>query len=56
MSTIGRLLQIAGLVLLPVSMILEFQSAIGAGQMLLFLVSGVSAFYIGRILEGYAKQ
>jgi F0F1-type ATP synthase membrane subunit a len=56
MASIGRLLQIVGLVLPPLSIILELQGAIRSGQMLIALVAAVSAFWIGRILEGYARQ
>jgi hypothetical protein len=55
MAGIGRLMQIGGLVLPPLSIILELQGAINAGQMLLMLVAAVSMFWIGRILEGYSR-
>ncbi|HTQ37509.1 MAG TPA: hypothetical protein VMJ32_00685 [Pirellulales bacterium] len=56
MASFGRLLQIVGLVLPPLSIVLQLQGAITLGQMLLMLVAAVSAFWIGRILEGYARQ
>ncbi|HZZ29651.1 MAG TPA: hypothetical protein VFE46_16760 [Pirellulales bacterium] len=56
MASIGRLLQIVGLVLPPASIVLQLQGTISLGQMLLMLVSSVSAFWIGRILEGYGWQ
>jgi len=59
MKTIGRWLQITGLVVLPLALILELAGQLGrsAGisQMVWMLVFGVSAFYLGRILEGYAR-
>jgi len=55
MRLIGRSLQIFGLVALPVSMVLQLQNSIGAGPMLLLMVFGAAAFYLGRILEGYGQ-
>jgi F0F1-type ATP synthase membrane subunit a len=56
MASLGRALQILGLVLPPLSIVLQLQSAITAGQMLLMLVAAVSAFWLGRIVEGYARH
>lgn len=56
MASLGRLLQIVGLVLPPLSIVLQLQGAITLGQMLIVLVGAVLAFWIGRIVEGYAKQ
>jgi F0F1-type ATP synthase membrane subunit a len=56
MASLGRLLQIVGLVLPPLSIILQLQGAITLGQMLTMLVAAVSAFWIGRIVEGYARR
>jgi hypothetical protein len=59
MRRIGRLLQVAGLVLLPVSMALEMSGAggemFGTREMLVMLLFGVAAFYFGRIIEGYSR-
>jgi hypothetical protein len=54
MALFGRLMQIAGLVLLPLAIILQLQNAITSGQELTFLVAGAAAFWIGRIVEGYS--
>ena len=58
MKTIGKSLQVIGLVLLPVAMILEISNGLGrsfgVSQMVILLVFGVAVFYIGRIMEGYA--
>jgi hypothetical protein len=56
MASFGRLLQIVGLVLPPLSIFLQLEGAVSLGQMLLLLVAAVSAFWIGRILEGYARR
>jgi putative effector of murein hydrolase LrgA (UPF0299 family) len=63
MRTLGKLLQVAGLVLLPVSMMMQIttssRAATGAGftvsTMLLMMVLGVAIFAMGRLLEGYAR-
>lgn len=55
MAGLGRLMQIVGLVLPPLSIVLQLQGAITLGQMLTMLVAAVSAFWIGRIIEGYAR-
>jgi len=63
MRTLGKLLQVIGLVILPVSMMLQIttgsRAATGAGftvsTMLVMMVFGVVIFAIGRFMEGYAK-
>lgn len=59
MSTLGRLLQILGLTLLPLAIILEISGTLGrnsVADMLLMLIFGAAAFYLGRYLEGYARS
>lgn len=58
MKALGRLLQIGGLVLLPVAMLLELSGQLGrrgVAELLLMLVAGAAAFGLGRLLEGYAR-
>jgi len=62
MRTLGKLLQVAGLVLLPFAMVMQLTSGIRAptgnvsvSAMLLLMVFGAAAFGLGRILEGFAK-
>ena len=55
MHTLGRLLQIVGLTLPPLSIMLQLSNAIGLGPMLTMLVASISMFYLGRIIEGYAR-
>jgi hypothetical protein len=63
MGTFGKLLQVAGLVLLPVSMMMQLtggvRAATGGGftvsAMLLLMVLGVCLFSVGRIVEGYGR-
>jgi hypothetical protein len=56
MATVGRLMQIVGLVVPPLAIVLQLQNAITAGRMLILLVASVCIFGIGRIVEGYARQ
>ena len=47
------------MVLLPLSMVMQMSNLlgrqIGLDQMLIMLVAGVAAFYLGRLIEGYAR-
>ena len=54
LSSVGRLLQTAALVALPVSMVVQLAGGITLKEMLVLMVAGVSAFWLGRIIEGYA--
>jgi hypothetical protein len=58
MKAIGRLLQILGLILLPLAVLFElindFGFPFGLRDMLVMLVFGAAAFYLGRLMEGYA--
>ncbi|REJ68591.1 MAG: hypothetical protein DWQ31_07470 [Planctomycetota bacterium] len=60
MRALGRSLQIAGLLLLPLSMIMQLTNVLGRtihlSEMVIMLVAGVTAFYLGRLLEGYASS
>ncbi len=55
MASIGRLLQISGLIVPLVAIILQLEQAINVKSMLLLLVMGVATFYLGRIIEGYSR-
>ena len=58
MKSLGKLLQVGGLVLLPVAMLMELTGMLGdraLTQMLLMLVVGAVAFILGRLIEGYAR-
>jgi hypothetical protein len=55
MRPLGRSLQLLGLVLLPLGMVLQLARAISVGSMLTVLVAGAAAFWLGRIVEGYAR-
>jgi hypothetical protein len=55
MRPIGRSLQQLGLIVPPLSIVLQLINAITLGQMLTMLVASVCLFGIGRIVEGYAQ-
>lgn len=55
MRWIGRMLQqVVLFVVVPLSIILQLLEVLSLGQMLIALVAAVSAFYLGRLIEGYA--
>jgi len=56
MRKFGHLCQVAALVALPLAIILQLQNAIDLRTMLAILLAGVCLFYIGRLVEGYAKS
>ncbi len=58
MKSLGRLLQIGGLILLPLAMLMELSGQLGrrgVAELLLMLVVGAAAFALGRVIEGYAR-
>ena len=58
LRSLGRLLQIGGLILLPVAMLMELSGQLGrqgVAELLIMLVAGAAAFALGRLLEGYAR-
>jgi hypothetical protein len=63
MRTLGKLLQVAGLVTLPLAMMMQVTGGVRAptGQgftvsaMLLLMIFGVGLFSLGRLMEGYAR-
>lgn len=55
LSVAGRLGQFLGLGIPAIAIVLELNHAISLGQMLMMLVAAVCCFWIGRILEGYAR-
>jgi hypothetical protein len=60
MRSVGRLLQMLGLLLLPLAVVLEltkeFGLPFGLKDMLVMLVFSAAVFYIGRLVEGYARR
>jgi len=55
MRTLGRLLQILALLMPPLSIMLQLQDALPLGSMLVMLIAAVALFYIGRLVEGFAR-
>ena len=55
MRSLGRGLQLLGLVVPPLGIFLQLSETISLGQMLTMLVAAVSSFWIGRLVEGYAR-
>ena len=58
LKSLGRLLQIGGLILLPLAMFMELSGQLGrrgVAELLLMLVTGAAAFVLGRFIEGYAR-
>ena len=63
MRMIGKLLQVAGLVILPVAIMMQLTAGVRAdtgggftvSAMLLMMVGGVALFMLGRLIEGYAR-
>ena len=60
MSSIGRFLQIAGLLILPLFIVLELTNSLGrdsgVADLLIAMAFGLAIFYFGRILEGYVRR
>jgi hypothetical protein len=60
MKWIGRFLQGVGLVMLPLSMVLELSSTLGrefgVSDMVIMLLFGIGVFYVGRMMEGLASE
>ena len=54
MRPLGRGLQLAALLALPLAMMLQVTDAISVKQMLTLWIAGAALFWIGRIVEGYA--
>ena len=55
MRLLARAAQFLGLAIPPLAMVLQLSETISLGQMLTMLLAAVSLFWIGRIVEGYAR-
>jgi hypothetical protein len=49
--TIGRLLQFAGLVILPIAIVSELDGQVGLGRSLLMAAGGALVFYAGWLIQ-----
>ncbi len=48
---IGRLLQVAGLLILPFAIVSQLEDAVGLGQSLLISAGGAAVFYVGYVIQ-----
>jgi hypothetical protein len=62
MRKVGRILQHVGLILPPLAILLQVlpnglggQPVLSVGQMLALVLFAILLFYLGRIIEGYAR-
>lgn len=59
MSIVGRFLQVVGLIILPVSLIIEASGGLGrdsgVGDMLVMMIFGAALFGLGRMIGSYAQ-
>jgi hypothetical protein len=62
LRSLGKLMQLAGLIVLPVAMLLQLSSGMRAATgsfsvsaMLLLMVFGAVLFVLGRYVEGYVR-
>jgi hypothetical protein len=64
LRSLGKLMQVAGMVILPVAMLLQLTSGSGmraptgifsVSAMLVLMVFGVVLFVLGRYIEAYAR-
>ena len=55
-QSLGRLLQIGGLSLPILAIVMQVMEQVTVGQMLAMWVAAMCMFYIGRIMEGYARR
>jgi hypothetical protein len=60
---LGKAMQVAGLVILPVAMLMQLTGGIRAptgsftvSAMLIMMVAGVAIFLLGRLVEGYGGR
>ena len=56
MRAFGRILQHLGLFVAPAAVFLQLAEAIDARQLLAFGVAAFCLFWIGRLVEGYARK
>jgi hypothetical protein len=58
LRTIGKAMQVAALVLLPLSMLMQMTAALrtSVSVMLLLMLFGIALFGTGRIIEGFGSK
>jgi hypothetical protein len=55
MRSLGRLMQLLGLALGPLAIVLQMNKTISVAQLLLMGLASLCLFWMGRIIEGYAR-
>jgi hypothetical protein len=64
LRSLGKLMQVAGMIVLPIAMLLQLTSGTGmraptgtfsVSAMLILMVFGVVLFVLGRYIEGFAR-
>ena len=60
MRSLGRSMQMLGMILLPVAMLLELTRVLGDSfgvrHLLVALLFGGAMFFLGRLIEGYGQR
>ncbi|HTN77452.1 MAG TPA: hypothetical protein VL096_19470 [Pirellulaceae bacterium] len=60
MRTLGKIMQIVGLIMLPVACLAQLSDGLarhfGLSDMVLWSVFGVASFLLGRYVEGFAAS
>lgn len=56
MYAVSRMLQLAALLILPLSIFAQLNERITLGQMLQFLVAGICLFGIGYLMQAYSGK
>ncbi len=55
MNALGRLLQLVGLIALPLAIVMQL-SGLSVRDMLMMTIGGAALFYLGRLVEGYSRR
>jgi hypothetical protein len=59
MQTLAKMMQLFGLVLLPLAVLMELSGNLsrdrGVADMLIMMLVGAGSFYLGWVMEGYVK-
>jgi hypothetical protein len=55
-QVVGRLMQIAGLIIPLLAILMQLSGGLDVKKMLVAAVAAISLFYIGRIVEGYSRR
>ncbi len=62
MRSLGRTMQVLGMIILPIGMLMELSGELeqniiaGVNDMLIMMCFGIALFGLGRILEGYGSR